>query len=109
MSGGQLLLLCEDPDAPALEALAESVMSRWPQYMAYFDPVTLLSAIAAMTQHIGLVATAALTFSFGPIGAAIAISGTVIAWVSLGAVSLVGHIDIDPTLVGLVRELRTSR
>jgi len=34
-----------------------AALSRWPQYMAYFDPVTLLSAIAAVTEKIGLVAT----------------------------------------------------
>ena len=31
--------------------------------MAYFDPVTLLSAIAAVTQHIGLVATATTSYN----------------------------------------------
>src|SRR6201995_4301904 len=36
-----------------------SALSRWPQYMAYFDPLTLLPAIAACTSHIGLCATAA--------------------------------------------------
>ncbi|MFH1554352.1 MAG: LLM class flavin-dependent oxidoreductase [Pseudomonadota bacterium] len=38
-------------------------LSRWPQYMAYFDPVTLLSAISAVTKHIGLVATATTSFN----------------------------------------------
>ena len=38
------------------------VLSRWPQYMAYFEPTTLLAAIAAVTDHIGLIAT--LTTSY---------------------------------------------
>ena len=33
-------------------------LSRWPQYMAYFDPLTLLPALAAVTTHVGLCATA---------------------------------------------------
>src|SRR5690349_4526292 len=33
-------------------------LSRWPQYMAFFDPLTLLAGLAAVTKHIGLVATA---------------------------------------------------
>jgi FMN-dependent oxidoreductase (nitrilotriacetate monooxygenase family) len=36
---------------------------RWPQYMAYFEPLTLLSAMSAVTDHVGLVATAATTYS----------------------------------------------
>ena len=31
--------------------------------MAYLDPVTLLSAIAALTEHIGLVATATTSYN----------------------------------------------
>jgi alkanesulfonate monooxygenase len=50
-------------DAAATRDGPPQVMSRWPQYMAYFDPVTLLSAIAAMTQHIGLVATATTSYN----------------------------------------------
>jgi alkanesulfonate monooxygenase len=38
-------------------------LSRWPQYMAFFDPVTLLSGIAAMTSRIGLVATATTSYN----------------------------------------------
>jgi FMN-dependent oxidoreductase (nitrilotriacetate monooxygenase family) len=44
-------------DAP-LEAL-----SRWPQYTVYFEPITLLSAIAGATKHLGLVATASTSYS----------------------------------------------
>jgi N-acetyl-S-(2-succino)cysteine monooxygenase len=38
-------------------------LRRWPQYMAYFDPVTLLAALAAVTKNIGLVATATTSFN----------------------------------------------
>lgn len=38
-------------------------LSRWPQYMAYFEPVTLLSAIATMTKNIGLVSTATTSYN----------------------------------------------
>ena len=38
-------------------------LSRWPQYMAYFEPITLLSAIASVTRHIGLVSTATTSYN----------------------------------------------
>ncbi len=38
-------------------------LSRWPQYMAYFDPITLLAGLAAVTKNIGLVATATTSFN----------------------------------------------
>jgi alkanesulfonate monooxygenase len=38
-------------------------LSRWPQYMAYFEPVTLLSALAMVTTRIGLVATASTSYN----------------------------------------------
>ena len=38
-------------------------LSRWPQYMAYFEPITLLSAIASVTKHIGLVSTATTSYN----------------------------------------------
>jgi alkanesulfonate monooxygenase len=38
-------------------------LSRWPQYMAYFEPVTLLSALAMVTSRIGLVATASTSYN----------------------------------------------
>jgi N-acetyl-S-(2-succino)cysteine monooxygenase len=40
-----------------------SALSRWPQYMAYFDPLTLLPALAAVTTHIGLCATATTSYN----------------------------------------------
>ncbi len=38
-------------------------LSRWPQYMAYFEPLTLLSALAAVTKRIGLVSTATTSYN----------------------------------------------
>jgi len=38
-------------------------LSRWPQYMAYFDPLTLLPALAAVTTHVGLCATATTSYN----------------------------------------------
>ena len=38
-------------------------LSRWPQYMAYFEPITLLSAVAMKTTHIGLAATATTSYN----------------------------------------------
>jgi FMN-dependent oxidoreductase (nitrilotriacetate monooxygenase family) len=40
-----------------------AALSRWPQYMAYFEPTTLLAGLSAMTQHIGLVATATTSYN----------------------------------------------
>ncbi len=37
-------------------------LSRWPQYMAHFEPITLLSAVAGATRHIGLVCTASTSY-----------------------------------------------
>jgi len=38
-------------------------LKRWPQYMAYFDPQTLMSGLAAVTRHIGLVSTATTSYN----------------------------------------------
>jgi alkanesulfonate monooxygenase len=38
-------------------------LCRWPQYMAFFDPLTLLPALAAVTKHIGLAATATTSYN----------------------------------------------
>src|SRR4051794_27284899 len=38
-------------------------LKRWPQYMAHFEPTTLLSALAAVTNNIGLVATATTSYN----------------------------------------------
>jgi N-acetyl-S-(2-succino)cysteine monooxygenase len=36
---------------------------RWPQYMAYFEPLTLLSAMSSVTSRVGLVATGSTSFT----------------------------------------------
>lgn len=50
-------------DALAVRHGNLAALSRWPQYMAYFEPTTLLSAMAAVTCHIGLVGTATTSYS----------------------------------------------
>jgi N-acetyl-S-(2-succino)cysteine monooxygenase len=50
-------------DAVAVRDGKLAALSRWPQYMAYFDPLTLLPALAAVTKHIGVVATATTSYN----------------------------------------------
>jgi FMN-dependent oxidoreductase (nitrilotriacetate monooxygenase family) len=50
-------------DAVATRDGKLAALSRWPQYMAYFDPLTLLPALAAVTSRIGLVATATTSYN----------------------------------------------
>ncbi len=50
-------------DAVATRDGKLAALSRWPQYMAYFDPLTLLPALAAVTSHIGLCATATTSYN----------------------------------------------
>jgi FMN-dependent oxidoreductase (nitrilotriacetate monooxygenase family) len=50
-------------DALAVRDGRPEALRRWPQYMAYFEPLTLLSAIAPMTEHLGLVATATTSYN----------------------------------------------
>ena len=50
-------------DAVATRDGDVQALSRWPQYMAYFEPITLLSAIASKTSRIGLVATATTSYN----------------------------------------------
>jgi N-acetyl-S-(2-succino)cysteine monooxygenase len=40
-----------------------SALSRWPQYMAYFEPLILLPALAPVTRHIGLLANATTSYN----------------------------------------------
>jgi alkanesulfonate monooxygenase len=40
-----------------------NALKHWPQYMAFFDPLTLLAGIASVTRHIGLVATATTSYN----------------------------------------------
>jgi alkanesulfonate monooxygenase len=50
-------------DAVAVRDGKLNALKRWPQYMAYFDPLTLLPALAAVTSHIGLCATATTSYN----------------------------------------------
>ncbi len=50
-------------DALAVRDGRAEALRRWPQYMAYFEPLTLLSAIASCTTHLGLVATATTSYN----------------------------------------------
>jgi FMN-dependent oxidoreductase (nitrilotriacetate monooxygenase family) len=50
-------------DAAATRDGKLEALRRWPQYMAYFEPTTLLSALAAVTERIGLVATGTTTYN----------------------------------------------
>lgn len=50
-------------DSAATRDGRKDVLSRWPQYMAYFEPTTLLAALAAVTKNIGLVATLTTTYN----------------------------------------------
>jgi alkanesulfonate monooxygenase len=50
-------------DAAAVRHGNLNALRRWPQYMAYFEPITLLSALAAVTEHIGLVSTATTSYN----------------------------------------------
>lgn len=50
-------------DSVATRAGKLDALQRWPQYMAYFDPLTLLAGIAVVTSQIGLVATATTTYN----------------------------------------------
>jgi len=65
-----------------------------------------LLRILMIVQPIGLVATAVLTYAFGPIGAAGGISATLTTWVILAVVSIKRDLKVDPTLFGFMRELR---
>ncbi|WP_248312050.1 LLM class flavin-dependent oxidoreductase [Bosea sp. BK604] len=38
-------------------------LSRWPQYMNFLDPLTLLAGLTAVTKHLGLVATATTSYN----------------------------------------------
>jgi len=50
-------------DAAAVRGGNLEALSRWPQYMAYFEPTTLLAGIAASTRNIGLIATATTSYN----------------------------------------------
>jgi len=50
-------------DSVGVREAAIEALSRSAQYIANFEPITLLSAIAAVTKHIGLVATASTSYN----------------------------------------------
>ncbi len=50
-------------DSPAMRNWPPERQSRVATYIAGFEPITLLSALAAVTEHIGLVATATTTYN----------------------------------------------
>ena len=50
-------------DSAAVRGGDLQALKRWPQYMVFFDPLTLMAGIAALTRHIGLVATATTSYN----------------------------------------------
>lgn len=50
-------------DSAAVRGGDLQALKRWPQYMAFFDPFTLMAGIAGLTEHIGLVATATTSYN----------------------------------------------
>ena len=50
-------------DSAAVRGGDLNALQRWPQYMVFFDPFTLLAGIAGLTRHIGLVATATTSYN----------------------------------------------
>ncbi|WP_428487690.1 LLM class flavin-dependent oxidoreductase [Rhodopila sp.] len=50
-------------DSAATRAGKLDTLRHWPQYMVFFDPLTLLAGLAAVTSHIGLVATATTSYN----------------------------------------------
>lgn len=50
-------------DSAAVREAALEPLSRSSQYTAYFEPTTLLSALATVTEHIGLVATQTTSYN----------------------------------------------
>jgi alkanesulfonate monooxygenase len=50
-------------DSTAIRDGDLQALKRWPQYMCFFDPFTLMAGLAAVTRHIGLVATATTSYN----------------------------------------------
>ncbi|QHE83514.1 LLM class flavin-dependent oxidoreductase [Hydrogenophaga sp. BPS33] len=50
-------------DAVAVRDGNLDVLSRWPQYMVFFEPTTLIAGLAAMTKNIGFIATATTSYN----------------------------------------------
>ena len=49
-------------DAPGIRAGNIQAFKRWPTYMAQFEPITLLSGLAAVTERLGLAATVSSSY-----------------------------------------------
>lgn len=50
-------------DSAAVRDGRYEVLSRWPQYMAYFEPTTLIAALSATTKRIGFISTATTSYN----------------------------------------------
>jgi len=50
-------------DSAAVREAKAEALNRSAQYTAYFEPITLLSALAMVTKHLGLVATATTSYN----------------------------------------------
>jgi alkanesulfonate monooxygenase len=50
-------------DSLAIRESDLRAQGRWPQYAAYFEPLTLLSAMSAVTSRVGLVSTASTSYT----------------------------------------------
>lgn len=50
-------------DAVAVRDGNLDVLSRWPQYMVFFEPTTLIAGLAAMTKNLGFIATATTSYN----------------------------------------------
>jgi O-antigen/teichoic acid export membrane protein len=60
-----------------------------------------LFKVLVIVNVLGLAATAATTYYFGPVGAAVTIAGTVIAWTALAVSIARRRIGINPSIFGL--------
>jgi O-antigen/teichoic acid export membrane protein len=61
-----------------------------------------LMKVLLIFNALGLAITAVATYSFGPIGAAASIAGTLIAWNVIAVVIARRRIGVDPSLLGLI-------
>lgn len=60
-----------------------------------------LFKVLVVTNVLGLCVTAVATYYLGPIGAAVSIAGTVIAWTAIAVATARGRIGINPSVLGL--------
>src|SRR3569623_2645352 len=64
--------------------------------------------VLVVVNSVGLAITAFATYEFGAIGAAVSIAATVIAWCVIAVSVAVRQIDIDPSILGLLRLHRSG-